>query len=75
MNRIFQYIFLSIAIVSLLLFFQKDSMIKIFENQQQFTGYGFGLYEFSFLGAFKFFNNLNLSFYNKRLFLAKHIYI
>ena len=31
-NRIFQYIFLSIAIVSLLLFLQKDSMIKIFES-------------------------------------------
>ena len=74
-NRIFQYIFLSIATVSLLLFFQKDSMIKIFENQQQFTGYGFGLYEFSFLGAFKFFNNLNLSFYNENYSWLTYIYL
>ena len=75
MNRIFQYIFLSIAIVSFLLFLQKDSMIKIFENQQQFTGYGFGLYEFSFLGAFKFFNNLNLSFYNEDYSWLTYIYL
>ncbi len=75
MNRIFQHIFLSIAIVSFLLFLQKDSMIKIFENQQQFTGYGFGLYEFSFLGAFKFFNNLNLSFYNEDYSWLTYIYL
>jgi hypothetical protein len=50
-------------------------MIKIFENQQQFTGYGFGLYEFSFLGAFKFFNNLNLSFYNENYSWLTYIYL
>ena len=65
MKRIFQHIFLSIIIISILLYFQKDSMMKIFDNQEQFTGYGFGLYEFSFIGALKFFNNLDLSFYNK----------
>ena len=44
-------------------------------NQQQFTGYGFGLYEFSFLGAFKFFNNLNLSFYNEDYSWLIYIYL
>ena len=73
-NKIFQYIFLSIAIVSLLLFFQKDSMIKIFENQQQFTGYDLELRIF-FLGAFKFFTNLNLSFYNEDYSKLTYIYL
>lgn len=73
--RSFQHIFLFIAMVSVLLYFQKDSMIKIFDNQEQFTGYGFGLYEFSFLGALKFFYNLNLSFYNKDYSWLTYIYL
>lgn len=71
--RIFQHIFLFIAIVSVLLYFQKDSMIKIFDNQGQFTG--FGLYEFSFLGALKFFNNFYLFFYNKDYSWLAYIYL
>ena len=50
-------------------------MIKIFDNQEQFTGYGFGLYEFSFLGALKFFYNLNLSLYNKDYSWLTYIYL
>lgn len=73
--RIFRHIFFFIAMVSVLLYFQKDSMIKIFDNQEQFTGYGFGLYEFSFLGALKFFDNLNLSFYNKDYSWLTYIYL
>ena len=39
--------------------FQYESL-KIFNNTQQFTGYGYGLYEF-FLWIFQFFSILNIN--------------
>ena len=53
---------------------QFESLIKIFENQSQFTGYGYGLYEFSFLGAIKFFSSFNLNFDNSNLNWIKYLY-
>ena len=59
----------------LVLFFQKESLLKIFDNQEQFSGSGFGLYEFSLIGFLKFFSSLNLSFGNNDLSWLKYLYL
>ena len=62
------------VIFLILMSMQFESLIKIFKNQSQFTGYGYGLYEFSFLGGIKFFVSLNLSFDNFDLNWIKYMY-
>ena len=47
-------------IILLIFFFQIDSFNKIFSNLQQFSGYGFGIYEFSFIGGVRFINFLKI---------------
>jgi len=74
-KKIFLKIFIFICIVFLILFFQKESLLKIFDNQEQFSGSGFGLYEFSLIGFLKFFSSLNLSFGNNDLSWLKYIYL
>lgn len=73
-NKLF-YISLAFLIFVILSFFQWDSLIKIFSNQKQFSGSGFGLYEFSFLGAIKFLNFLNISSYNNDYNWIKYLYL
>jgi len=61
-------------IIFLILFFQSDQLIKIFENQNQLSGYK-GMYEFSFLGAIKFIKSLNIYFGSKNYNWIKYVYI
>jgi len=74
-KKIFLKIFIFTLIVFLVLFFQKESLLKIFDNQEQFSGSGFGLYEFSLIGFLKFFSSLNLSFENNDISWLKYIYL
>lgn len=73
-KKTFRHIFILALIVFFILFFQKDTLMKIFNNQAQFSGYGYGLYEFSFLGFLKFFKLLSLNFGSKDFSWLKYIY-
>ena len=70
-----------INLIILLLFFlifsifQIESLFKIFNNQEQFSGYGYDLYEFSFLGSIKFLNFLNVDFNGVDFNWVKYLYI
>tara|TARA_Y100000816_G_scaffold178814_1_gene129228 strand:- start:2597 stop:3745 length:1149 start_codon:yes stop_codon:yes gene_type:complete len=74
----FKKVLINLILISVLFLIlmgmQFESLIKIFENQSQFTGYGYGLYEFSFLGAIKFFSSFNLNFDNSNLNWIKYLY-
>ena len=48
-----------LSIVFLILFFQQENLIKIFNNQKQFAGYG--IYEFSFFGLLKSLQGFNIA--------------
>jgi|TARA_B100000780_G_scaffold154825_1_gene108274 hypothetical protein len=65
-------VFLFILII---MFFQFDSIIKIFDNQKQFSGYGYGVYNFSFIGTIKFINSLKIIFSNKDYTWIKYVYL
>ena len=74
----FKKVLINLILISVLFLIlmgmQFESLIKILENQSQFTGYGYGLYEFSFLGAIKFFSSFNLNFDNSNLNWIKYLY-
>ena len=61
--------------IFVLLIFQWDNLIKIFDNQNQFTAHTYGVYEFSFLGGYEFIKNLSIFFENKDYFWIKYAYI
>ena len=60
-------------IVFVILFFQWQDIIKIYNNQNQFSGSG--IYEFSFIGGLNFIKNLNIYFDNKDYNFIKYSYI
>mgnify|MGYP006089636895 CR=1 FL=1 len=59
--------------VSIILFFQRDDIIKIYNNQNQFSGSG--IYEFSFIGGLSFIQNMNIYFDSKNYNFIKYFYI
>lgn len=61
------------SITSILFIFQMDNLQKIFGNLQQFSGYGFGVYEFSFIGGAKFINFLTIGIDGKNYSWIKYI--
>ena len=60
-------------IIFVILFLQSESLIKIFNNKSQFSG--FGIYNFSFKGGLDFLLNLNISINNKDYNFIKYLYI
>lgn len=75
----YKKIFINLSLISIifliLIGIQLESFLKVFENQGQFTGYGFGLYEFSFLGFIEFFKSLNITLRELDLNMIKYIYL
>ena len=75
----YKKIFINLSLISIifliLIGIQLESFLKVFENQGQFTGYGFGLYEFSFLGFIEFFKSLNIKLREIDLNMIKYIYL
>ena len=67
-------IILILFMIFIIMVFQYESLKKIFNNTQQFTGYGYGLYEFSFFGFFNFFQSLNINIDGKNFNWIKYIY-
>ena len=55
--------------------FQIESLLKIFDNKEQFTGYGYGLYEFSILGLVKFLKVLDVNFNGDNYNWLKYVYV
>lgn len=74
-REIFINFFLSIILICILFVFQYENFLKIFENKDQFTGGGFGLYEFSFIGFIDFLINLNIEFRGNSYNWLKYIYL
>ena len=62
-----------LSIISVILFLQSESLIKIFNNRNQFSG--FGIYNFSFKGGLDFLFNFNISTNNKDYNFIKYLYI
>lgn len=63
--------------VFLILFLQWESLIKIFNNSSQYSGSKIfmGIYTFSFIGAFDFFNNFEIIINNKNYNFIKYLYL
>lgn len=74
-KKIFFNLFIIISIFLILLGIQYESISKIILNRDQFSGYGYGLYEFSFSGLFKFLNNLNIDLSGNNLNWIKNFYL
>ena len=74
-KKSFSKIFIFSLITFIILIFQKENLIKIFNNQDQFSGSGYGLYEFSLFGFIKFFKSLNLSFGGSDFSWLKYIFL
>jgi hypothetical protein len=74
-KKSFSKIFIFSLIIFIILIFQKENLIKIFNNQDQFSGSGYGLYEFSLFGFIKFFKSLNLSFDSSDFSWLKYIFL
>ena len=74
-KKSFSKIFIFSLIIFIILIFQKENLIKIFNNQDQFSGSGYGLYEFSLFGFIKFFKSLNLSFGGSDFSWLKYIFL
>lgn len=62
-----------ISISFLILFLQKESLIKIFENQGQFSA--FGLYSFSLISLLKIFSVFKISYGNYDYTWLKYLYM
>ena len=62
-----------ISISFLILFLQKESLIKIFENQVQFSA--FGLYSFSLISLLKIFSVFKISYGNYDYTWLKYLYM
>ena len=63
--------------VFLILFLQWESLIKIFNNSSQYSDSKIfmGIYTFSFIGAFNFFNNFEIIINNKNYNFIKYLYL
>ena len=63
--------------VFLILFLQWESLLKIFNNSSQYSGSKIfmGIYTFSFIGAFDFFNNFEIIINNKNYNFIKYLYL
>tara|TARA_B100000767_G_scaffold154765_1_gene145607 strand:+ start:668 stop:1894 length:1227 start_codon:yes stop_codon:yes gene_type:complete len=61
-----------LLITCIILFFQSESLIKIFNNKDQFSGSG--IYNFSFKGGLDFLLNLKVFINNKNYFI-KYLYL
>ena len=71
-KKSFSKIFIFILITFLILFLQKESLIKIFENQSQFSA--FGLYSFSLVSFYKTFILFKITLGNYDYTWLKYIY-
>lgn len=58
LKDIFVNLLIIFSLILIIFIFQIDSFKKIFDNLQQFSGYGSGVYEFSFSGGVRFINFL-----------------
>jgi len=72
-KKTFSKIFIFILITFLILFLQKESLIKIFENQSQFSA--FGLYSFSLVSFYKTFILFKITLGNYDYTWLKYIYL
>jgi hypothetical protein len=72
-KKIFLKILILISISFLILFLQKESLIKIFENQSQFSASG--IYSFSLISFLKIFSIFKISFGNHDYTWLKYFYL
>ena len=71
----FLNLFFVLSIFFILIGTQYENIIKIFDNKGQFIGYGYGLYEFSFIGFLKFLTTLNIVFEGVSYNWIKYIFV
>ncbi len=74
-KKIIKNLLYLLGIFLIISLFQIESLLKIFDNQEQFTGYGYGLYEFSILGLFKFLKILDVNFNGNNYNWLKYVYV
>ncbi|MBD1157312.1 hypothetical protein IDH10_04025 [Pelagibacterales bacterium SAG-MED20] len=74
-KKIITNLLIILLLILAMIFFQWGNLLKIFSNEMQFTGYGYGVYEFSFIGGFKFIKELTIYIGNKDYYLVKYIYL
>ena len=73
LKKVISYIFFVILCFFLITVYQWESFSKIFDNKDQFTG--FGLYNFSFLGIIDFLKNFTIRIYSIDYSWIKYFYI
>ena len=66
-------IILFLLIIFLILFFQSESLIKIFDNRNQFSGSG--IYNFSFKGVLNFLLNFKIIYNSKSYDFIKYLFL
>ena len=74
-KNLFLNLFFVLSIFFILIGTQYENIIKIFDNKGQFIGYGYGLYEFSFIGFLKFLTTLNIVFEGVSYNWIKYIFV
>ncbi len=74
-KKIFLNFFVIVSLFVIFFVVEFEDLNKIFQNTKQFTGYGFGLYEFSLSGFVKFMSLLNINFYGTDFNWIKYVYI
>jgi hypothetical protein len=72
-------IMINLVVISLLIllivFFQWDSYSKLFKLKPNLFADGYGMFNFSFIGALKYINSLSIYIDNKNYYLLKFIYL
>ena len=64
-----------LSLILTIIFFQWNNLLKILSNNMQSIGYGYGVFEFSFIGGFKFLKELNVYIGNNDYHFLKYIYL
>ena len=72
-KKIFINMVIFLLIISIILFFQSESLIKIFNNKNQFSSSG--IYNFSFKGGLDFLLDLNIFIGDKNYNFIKYLYL
>ena len=72
LKKIISYSLFVILFFLLITAYQWESLVKLFDNKDQFTG--FGLYNFSFFGVVDILNNFTIKIYNVDYSWIKYLY-
>ena len=75
LKDIFVNLLIIFTLILVIFIFQIDSFKKIFDNLQQFSGYGFGVYEFSFTGGVRFINFFKIDIDGNNYSWIKYVFL